>query len=97
MEYYFPGFPGIGKKYRDKNTGQNDTGSRDPWTEPLDACMAHFGNELQHADGVDTCVAHFGCELQHAGDVDTCVAHFGCEPQHAGGVDTFMAHFAAKF
>ena len=35
MEYYFPGFPGIGKKSRDKNTGQNDTGSRDPGTEPL--------------------------------------------------------------
>ena len=30
MEYYFPGFPGIGKKSRDKNTGQNDTGSREP-------------------------------------------------------------------
>ena len=29
MEYYFPGFPGIGKKSRDKNTGQNDMGSRD--------------------------------------------------------------------
>ena len=29
VEYYFPGFPGIGKKFRDKNTGQNDTGPRD--------------------------------------------------------------------
>ena len=37
MEYYFPGFPGIGKKSRDKNTGQNDTGSRD--RTPIDQLL----------------------------------------------------------
>ena len=42
VEYYFPGFPGIGKKSGDKNTGQNDTGSRDrtPNRDVASTCLS---------------------------------------------------------
>ena len=35
MEYISRDFPGLEKKSRDKNSGQNDTGSRDLGTETL--------------------------------------------------------------
>ena len=50
MEYYFPGVPGIGKKSRDTNTGQNDTGTRDPGTEPLVLMSSQIKNTHSHQD-----------------------------------------------
>ena len=60
MEYYFLGFPGFGKKSRDKNTGQNDTGTRDPGTEPLLLTAHSLGKgslEVRVSD-VDLLTAH---------------------------------------
>ena len=71
MEYYFLGFPGIGKKSRDKNTGQNDTGSgnpgsRDPGTEPLVYTLPPLRQHLSRLASTACCLLHWTCHSQSA-------------------------------